>query len=68
MINGIKYRLIIKERTRELRSNNPKILAPLKEERKRTEKESIEVEKLIKIGIPLYPMTLMNPRDRFSTS
>jgi len=34
-------------------SSNPRVLAPLNEERKSTEKDIIDVRKLKKIGLPL---------------
>jgi hypothetical protein len=40
---------------------NPRFLAPLKEEKNRTEKERREVRKLRKMGIPLKPIIWENP-------
>jgi len=64
IINGIKYRLRKKDKIKEVTSKIPRFLAPRKEDKNNTEKESREVMKLRNIGIPLNPITLEKPSLR----
>ncbi len=68
MIKGIKYKLRKNDKIRDVRSRNPRLLAPLNDERNNTEKERSEVRKLKKMGIPLNPITELNPSVRVFTS